>query len=113
MVADSVYLSMMGDFGGRFLSLVGHPALLHTLVVSCLDQLCRWCLPGGMVLAQTALWLMCCYEQPLHILCCLYRCDPLPFQHTLVGQTEVSRVFALLYSVNVPMVIYMHNFMKQ
>ena len=76
---DLVYLSMMGDFGGRFLSRVGHHVLLHTLVVSCLDHLRRWCLPGGMVL-----WLMCCYEQPLHILRCLYRCDPLPFQHILV-----------------------------
>ena len=86
IVADVVYLSMMGDFWGCFLSNVGHPALLHTLVSS-LDQLHRWyrCLPGEMVLVPSALWLMCCYEQPLHILCCLYCCDPLSFQHTLVG----------------------------
>ena len=83
-VVDLVYLSVMLDFEGRFLSCVGHHALLHT-PVSCLDHLCRCCLAGEMVLVPSALWLMCCYEQPLHILRCLYHCDPLPFQHTLVG----------------------------
>ena len=54
-VVDVVYLSVMLDFEGGFLSRVGHPALLHTLVVSCLDHLRRWCLPGGMVLVPSGL----------------------------------------------------------
>ena len=53
-VSDLVYLSMMGDFEGRFLLRVGHPALLYSLV-SCLDQLRRWYLPSGMVLAQSSI----------------------------------------------------------